>query len=206
MKQKHHEPYTVLDAEYRVIETGHTDSRGGQKGILIPALILAALGLAALLFPVAMGVGLAFFVTAGLFFYGVSQSVLFFQAPKESRSGWVLANAIVLLTFSGITLMGAFISGAGTIRMISVVSFFLGLLTASIGLSQMVTAFAVKKKTPGRGWALLGGGLNLALSLFMCISPIVSWFALTTVWGIYLLAAAAALVLTARPDRREAHA
>lgn len=92
-------------------------------------------------------------------------------------------------------LTGALISTAGVLQMIMASSFLVGVLTALIGLSQLAAALSETPKTPGRGWTALGGSLNVLLSLFMCVNPIFSWFALATVWGIYLMTAAIVLLL-----------
>ena len=67
MKQNDHLSYTILDAEYQVLDAEQPVNRGVRRGILITALILVALGLSALIFPEVIGTGLAFFITAGLF-------------------------------------------------------------------------------------------------------------------------------------------
>lgn len=206
MKQNDHLSYTILDAEYQVLDAEQPVNRGVRRGILITALILVALGLSALTFPEVIGTGLAFFITAGLFLYGLSQSLLFFQASKEMRSGWTLANGLLLLVFSWITMFSAFMGELGLLQMISAISFLMGLLTASIGLSQISAAVTAGSQLPDRGWIFLGGGLNLLLSLFMCINPVVSWFALTTAWGIYLIAAAIAFLFLVWSTRSKAHA
>ena len=206
MKQNDHLSYTILDAEYQVLDAEQPVNRGVRRGILITALILVALGLSALIFPEVIGTGLAFFITAGLFLYGLSQSLLFFQASKEMRSGWTLANGLLLLVFSWITMFSAFMGELGLLQMISAISFLIGLLTASIGLSQISAAITAGSQLPDRGWIFLGGGLNLLLSLFMCINPVVSWFALATAWGIYLIAAAIALLFLVWSTRSKAHA
>lgn len=206
MKQNDHLSYTILDAEYQVLDAEQPVNRGVRRGILITALILVALGLSALIFPEVIGTGLTFFITAGLFLYGLSQSLLFFQTSKEMRSGWTLANGLLLLVFSWITMFSAFMGELGLLQMISAISFLMGLLTASIGLSQISAAITAGSQLPDRGWIFLGGGLNLLLSLFMCINPVVSWFALTTAWGIYLIAAAIALLFLVWSTRSKAHA
>ena len=206
MKQNDHLSYTILDAEYQVLDAEQPVNRGVRRGILITALILVALGLSALIFPEVIGTGLAFFITVGLFLYGLSQSLLFFQASKEMRSGWTLANGLLLLVFSWITMFSAFMGELGLLQMISAISFLMGLLTASIGLSQISAAITAGSQLPDRGWIFLGGGLNLLLSLFMCINPVVSRFALTTAWGIYLIAAAIALLFLVWSTRSKAHA
>ena len=206
MNQENNQLHTILDAEYEVIDVEKSLSRATQTGVVIIALILAVLGLAALIFPVAAGTGLAFFITAGLFLSGLSQTILFFQSPKEAHSGWILANGILLLIFSGVTILTALLSKFGVLQMIASLSFFLGIVTASAGLNQIISAWSQPPKTPGRGWAITGGVLNLILSVFLCVNPIISWLALTTVWGIYLVSAAVALLFSLWSEQRKRRA
>ena len=203
MKQENNQLHTILDAEYEVMDEEKDLSGATRTGALITALILAGLGLAALIFPAAAGTGLAFFMTAGLFLSGLSQTMLFFQAPKEERSGWLLANGILLLIFSAATILTALLSKFGVLQMISSLSFLLGVLTASTGLNQIISAWSQPPKAPGRGWAITGGVLNLILSVFLCVNPILSWLALTTMWGIYLISAAIALLFALWSTRRK---
>lgn len=202
MKQEHNQPYTILDAEYQVIGGTERASRSIQSVGVLATLVLAALGVAALFFPVAAGTGFAFIITTGVFLFGLSQIMLFFRESRGQRNGWSLANGIFLLVVAGLNLGGALISEIGIVQMIASVSLLMGVLTMSVGLNQLARALAKTKGTPGRGWALLSGGLNLLLSVFMFVNPIISWFAWTTVWGIYLLTTAVTLLVTLWPTRR----
>lgn len=132
--------------------------------------------------------------------------MLFFRGSEGQRNGWSLANGILLLVAAGLNLGGALISEIGIVQMIASVSFLMGLLTMSVGLNQLTGALAEKRGTPGRGWAMLSGGMNLLLSVFMFVNPVISWFAWTTVWGIYLLTAAIALLVTLWSTRRRPRA
>ena len=196
MKQEHNQLYTILDAEYQVIDETECANRSVQSGGVFTALGLAALGIATLFFPVAAGAGFAFVITTGIFLFGLSQIVLFFRESGGQRNGWSLANGILLLVAAGLNLGGVLFGKIGIVQMIAYVSFSMGFLTMSVGLNQLTGALAEKKGTPGRRWALLSGGLNLLLSVFMFVNPVISWFAWTTVWGIYLLAASIALLVT----------
>lgn len=196
MKQEHNQLYTILDAEYQVIDETECANRSAQSGGVFAALGLAALGVATLFFPVAAGAGFAFVITTGIFLFGLSQIVLFFRESGGQRNGWSLANGIFLLVAAGLNLGGALFGEIGIVQMIAYVSFSMGFLTMSVGLNQLTGALAEKKGTPGRRWALLSGGLNLLLSVFMFVNPVISWLAWTTVWGIYLLTASIALLVT----------
>ena len=196
MKQEHNQLYTILDAEYQVIDETECANRSTQSGGVFTALGLAALGVATLFFPVAAGAGFAFVITTGIFLFGLSQIVLFFRESGGQRNGWSLANGILLLVAAGLNLGGALFGKVGIVQMIAYVSFAMGFLTMSVGLNQLTGALAEKKGTPGRRWALLSGGLNLLLSVFMFVNPVISWLAWTTVWGIYLLTASIGLLIT----------
>lgn len=196
MKQERNQPYTILDAEYQIIDGTECANRSTQSGGVFTALGLAALGIATLFFPVAAGAGFAFVITTGIFLFGLSQIILFFQESEGRRNGWSLANGILLLVAAGLNLGGALFGKVGIVQMIAYVSFAMGFLTMSVGLNQLTGALAEKKGTPGRRWALLSGGLNLLLSVFMFVNPVISWLAWTTVWGIYLLTASIGLLIT----------
>ena len=196
MKQEHNQLYTILDAEYQVIDETECANRSTQSGGVFTALGLAALGIATLFFPVAAGAGFAFVITTGIFLFGLSQIVLFFRESGGQRNGWSLANGILLLVAAGLNLGGVLFGKIGIVQMIAYVSFAMGFLTMSVGLNQLTGALAEKKGTPGRRWALLSGGLNLLLSVFMFVNPVISWLAWTTVWGIYLLTASIGLLIT----------
>ena len=195
MKQERNQPYTILDAEYQIIDGTECANRSVQSGGVFTALGLAALGIATLFFPVAAGAGFAFVITTGIFLFGLSQIVLFFRESGGQRNGWSLANGILLLVAAGLNLGGVLFGKIGIVQMIAYVSFAMGFLTMSVGLNQLTGALAEKKGTPGRRWALLSGGLNLLLSVFMFVNPVISWLAWTTVWGIYLLTASIGLLI-----------
>ena len=196
MKQERNQPYTILDAEYQIIDGTECANRSVQSGGVFTALGLAALGVATLFFPVAAGAGFAFVITTGIFLFGLSQIILFFRESGGQRNGWSLANGILLLVAAGLNLGGVLFGKIGIVQMIAYVSFAMGFLTMSVGLNQLTGALAEKKGTPGRRWALLSGGLNLLLSVFMFVNPVISWLAWTTVWGIYLLTASIGLLIT----------
>ena len=196
MKQEHNQLYTILDAEYQIIDGTECANRSVQSGGVFTALGLAALGIATLFFPVAAGAGFAFVITTGIFLFGLSQIVLFFRESGGQRNGWSLANGILLLVAAGLNLGGVLFGKIGIVQMIAYVSFAMGFLTMSVGLNQLTGALAEKKGTPGRRWALLSGGLNLLLSVFMFVNPVISGLAWTTVWGIYLLTASIGLLIT----------
>ena len=175
-----------------------------RKTGIVASIVLAVLGLLTFFTPISVGVGMAYLLTAGLMVYGISQTVAFFRAPKKARSGWSLVNGIMLLLFSGFTLWSGLSGVYGTLQMIASLSYVAGFLTIAAGISQISTFFALQRAS-GSGWIMASGILNLLLSLVILANPVVSWFTLTSVWGIYLTVSGIALFAESLSGRRACH-
>lgn len=175
-----------------------------RKTGIVASIVLAVLGLLTFFTPISVGVGMAYLLTAGLMVYGISQTVAFFRAPKEARSGWSLVNGIMLLLFSGFTLWSGLSGVYGTLQMIASLSYVAGFLTIAAGISQISTFFALQRAS-GSGWIMASGILNLLLSLVIPANPVVSWFTLTSVWGIYLTVSGIALFAESLSGHRACH-
>lgn len=175
-----------------------------RKTGIVTSIVLAVLGLLTFFTPISVGVGMAYLLTAGLMVYGISQTVAFFRAPKEARSGWSLVNGIMLLLFSGFTLWSGLSGVYGTLQMIASLSYVAGFLTIAAGISQISTFFALQRAS-GSGWIMASGILNLLLSLVILANPVASWFTLTSVWGIYLTVSGIALFAESLSGRRACH-
>lgn len=175
-----------------------------RKTGIVASIVLAVLGLLTFFTPISVGVGMAYLLTAGLMVYGISQTVAFFRAPKEARSGWSLVNGIMLLLFSGFTLWSGLSGVYGTLQMIASLSYVAGFLTIAAGISQISTFFALQRAS-GSGWIMASGILNLLLSLVILANPVVSWFTLASVWGIYLTVSGIALFAESLSGHRACH-
>lgn len=175
-----------------------------RKTGIVASIVLAVLGLLTFFTPISVGVGMAYLLTTGLMVYGISQTVAFFRAPKEARSGWSLVNGIMLLLFSGFTLWSGLSGVYGTLQMIASLSYVAGFLTIAAGISQISTFFALQRAS-GSGWIMASGILNLLLSLVILANPVASWFTLTSVWGIYLTVSGIALFAESLSGHRACH-
>lgn len=163
-------------------------------GIAAGAVMLV-IGLPAVFSPLAVGVTLAYMVTAGLGVYGITQIAAWAKTPAEQRGSAVVVSGMFLTGFSLLTLWASFqtrFSFAGLIAGLSVaVAFF----TVLQGISQFFLFSEMREAgTEGAGWVLAGGVLNAFLGIVILTNPLVSWFAISTVWGIYLSVSGIALV------------
>ena len=157
----------------------------------LPAFLMGVLGMVMLLFPMEAGVSFACLMTVGIFLYGISECVAFFRTPKEQRSGWPLANGLLMFSFAGLFFWSAFESPFGVLQMMVTMAFFAGFLSCSVGFSQITAYFAQSPEETARPkWLLIGGIGNLLLGMLAFLMPLLGWFTLVTVWGAYLLASA----------------
>ena len=157
----------------------------------LPAFLMGILGAVMLLFPMEAGVSFACLMTVGMYLYGISECVMFFRTPKEQRSGWTLANGLLMFSLGGLFFWSAFESPFGVLQMMITMAFFAGFLSCSVGFSQITAYFAQPPgETAQPKWLLIGGIGNLILGMMAFLMPLLGWFTLVTVWGAYLLASA----------------
>lgn len=166
----------------------------GKSGLLAGAA-LVAVGLFAILAPGAAGISLAALLTGGLGVYGIAQIVAFARLPGERRSGWTLASGVAMTLLSLASLWMALTSPLGMLSMIaslaSVAAFF-GLMA---GVGQLFQYNSLRRaKTPGAGWVLAGGLVNLLVGIVVMAAPLAGWFALSTLWGAFLAGSGVAVI------------
>lgn len=192
--------------EFTSGEFGEIFPPAGKKTGIIISIIMIALGLLAAFVSLPFGIGLGFIATAGLGIYGIAQIITYFHTPPAHRNGWKLANGVLLLLFSLFILLGSFGNIYGSFQLISVITFSIGFFTLSNGIDQLNTFFVLrKKKIDGSGWLLAGGIINLMLSIFMIINPVLSWFSLSVIWGGYLIISGIAFLAETLSGRSSVH-
>lgn len=176
-----------------------------KAGIIVSAIMIA-FGILAAFAAVPLGIGLGFLLTASLGIYGISQLRAYIQVRSGHRNGWTLASGILYLLFSLLMLWNALGNTYGPFQLLSVLAFTIGFLSMINGIDQ-ITAFLVLKKRQisGAGWILAGGILNFILSILMIANPVLGWFSLSVVWGIYLIVSGIALLAESLSGRRGIH-
>lgn len=178
----------------------------GKKTGIIISVIMIALGILAAFISLPFGIGLGFIATAGLGIYGVAQIITYIQTPASHRNGWVLANGVLLMLFSLFMLWGALGNAYGSIQLISVITFTIGFFSLSNGIDQInAFSFLRKRENARAGWLLAGGIINLLLGAFMIINPILSWFSLSVIWGVYLIISGIAFLTETLSGRKSVH-
>ena len=163
-------------------------------GIAAGAVMLV-IGLLAVFSPLAVGITLACMVTAGLGVYGITQIAAWAKTPAEQRGSAAVVSGMFLTGFSLLTLWASFQTRFGFAGLIAGLSVAVAFFTVLQGISQFFLFSEMREAgTEGAGWVLAGGVLNAYLGIVILTNPLVSWFAISTVWGIYLSVSGTALV------------
>lgn len=177
----------------------HQTEKARKRGIIgsvLAGILMIALGLVVAFSPLTAGISLAYLITGGLGVYGGMQTFSFFRTPREQRSGLMLANGILLIFFSLFTLFSALQSIYGTLAMISSLSSVIAFFTILGSVARFSAYIDTRdQQLPGSGFMLASSILNIILGGFLLINPIVSWFSLSIVWGIYLSVSGLSLMI-----------
>ena len=153
----------------------------------IGGLVMMGVGLLALLNPLAAGITLAYLITAGLGVYGASLLAAWAGAPAGRRDRSALVSGLLLTLLSLLALAASLGSPPGLAAMILGLSGAAALLTLFRGLTGFLLFGQLRRqKQEGADWVLVSGLLDTALGLMILASPVAGWFALSTLWGVYL--------------------
>lgn len=171
-------------------KVAQTITRGSKIGGVIVAIIMIVLGILFMFRPFGTGIVLMAIATVGFVIYGVYQIILYVKTPHDARNGWTLANGIIFIVLGVLIMLG----GPGD--MMVTFAFILGFLAMFGGINQ-ITAYAGlhKAKTPGAGWVLASGIINLIIGVFFLIAPFGTWLAFDYVLGIYLIVGGIAFLI-----------
>ena len=148
---------------------------------------------------------LAYFITAGLGLYGAAQIVVWAKTPRERRSTDLLVNGVLTAGLSLLALWASFQTQFGFVGIVTALSAAAAFLTLLHGVSQFFAFSRLRSEgAEGAGWVLAAGVLNALLAIIILSNPLMSWFAISTVWGIYLGALGVALTAEAVAESRRA--
>lgn len=171
-------------------------------GVAVGAL-LAGLGSAALFAPMLLGWSLAAILMVSFALYGGAQLAAYWETEPDRRSPWTLLGGLALMGFAGFALWTAFATPYGGAALIATLASAVAFFTVVQGISQVITFSEMRRRgTPGAGWVLAGGLLNLAAGNLIVLQPLAGWLAVSTVWGIYLMLSGLALVAESLSDHR----
>lgn len=153
--------------------------------------------------PLVLGWSLAVILMAGFVLYGGAQLAAYFETERDRRSPWTLLGGLALVGFAGFALWTAFATPYGGVALIAALANGVAFFTVVQGISQIITFSEMRRqKTPGAGWVLAAGILNILAGNLIVLQPLAGWLAVSTVWGIYLMISGLALAAESLSDHR----
>lgn len=189
----------ILSVEQAV----HSARRRVRTGGVAAGALLAGLGAVALFAPLVLGWSLAVILMAGFVLYGGTQLAAYFETERDRRSPWTLLGGLALVGFAGFALWTAFATPYGGVTLIAALANGVAFFTVVQGISQIITFSEMRRqKTPGAGWVLAAGILNILAGNLIVLQPLAGWLAVSTVWGIYLMISGLALAAESLSDHR----
>lgn len=171
-------------------------------GVAAGALMIG-IGALALLAPLVLGWSITAILMIGFAVYGAAQLFAYFETPKEERGLWNLIGGVALIGFAVFALWMTFQTTAGAAAALTLLANAVAFFTVLQGIAQIILYAEMKElAVPGYGWVLAGGLLNVVVGNLIVIRPITGWMAVSTVWGIYLIASGLALLVESLSDHR----
>lgn len=144
----------------------------------IIGLLMVAMGIQVFVTPVASLIGLALFMSAAVFIYGIYEIYLYFS--KNETSGWILASGILSCLLGLWLLFSQGTTGALVVALPFIFAFWI--LIA--GINRIIGSFALKDiGVPRWGWILTVGILGVLFGFSLLFSPVVSALTLSIALG-----------------------
>lgn len=137
---------------------------------LVSGILLVLLGIMSLFLPAESLLVVAVLISIAVLVSGIASLVNYFSTPKEERSGWMLAEAI-LSTLIGIWMV--FGSGAGVFTLL--IPYIFAVMVTVSGILRIVESVELKRDGSSRwGWLLAFGILTAVLGVFLFFAPLIS--------------------------------
>lgn len=172
-------------------ETGRAEALSLKRAYWISGGLAVALGVLAIVFPLAASIGVELIIGAILTAAGLIE---LFRVFWMRRAGRILANLLVglLLLATGILLLAFPLQGVVSLTIV-VAAFF-----AALGTVKLVYAVQMRR-SPGWPWLAVSGAVSVALGLILLFAlPEAAFWALGLLVGIDLIFFGAAQIALGR--------
>ncbi|AFA47628.1 HdeD family acid-resistance protein [Acetobacterium woodii] len=147
---------------------------------IVVAILMVVLGALIFFAPMFAAQMIMWFFIIGLIIYGAFHIILF--ANSEIKNGWSLTAGIMA------TLLGILLIFSDPLSRASTLAFMLAFITLTTGMNQITAASVMKKQgSPGTGWLLASGIINVLLSIFFIFNPFVMLLGFGIIAGVYLI-------------------
>ena len=175
--------------------------RAHWKAFLIEGILLAILGLAAMIVPPLASLAVTIFVGWLLLISGIAGLALTFWARGMPGFWWSLISAVLAL-IAGIILLAQPVQGVYTLTLV------IGVYFLAEGVATIMYALEHRKELSGRwSWLMIAGLMDIIIAFFIIAGlPGSAEWAIGLLVGINLLFGGAALIMMALDARAAAPA
>jgi len=161
-------------------------------------IVLALLGLLAIVFPFVTGVSLSLLLGAVLVVAGVAHAVHAFSAPGWTGSA-VQAILAVVYVVAGIIFFANPVFGLATLTLLVIAYLFVG------GLVELVVGLGMPREANGL-WIAASGAVGILLAGLLWVGfPSTALWAVGTLFGVNLLISGVAMLSVGSAERRAVH-
>lgn len=150
---------------------------------LVSGILLILLGIVALTTPLQSLLWLSLIISVAILVAGISALINHFTTDKADRSGWRLAEAI-LMTVIGVWM----VFGSGSWALTAAIPYVFAAFVLVSGIIRAVESFELRRDgAPRWGWLLAIGIIQAALGVLLILAPLVSSTFLTTAISLALI-------------------
>ncbi|WP_334128081.1 HdeD family acid-resistance protein [Sneathiella sp.] len=161
------------------------------KLILFQGILLAILGIGAILLPQIATLAVNIFIGWLLVIGGIFRAITLFQSPRLPGTGWsILATLLAIVV--GVLLLAKPFEGILTLTMVMIAFFIIQ------GILSIMMSLHYRKIVRSWGWTLLSGIVDLILAYLIWQGwPDTATWAIGLLFGINMLFAGVALIMAA---------
>ena len=169
------------------------------KLILFQGILMALLGIGAILLPQIATLAVNIFIGWLLVIGGIFRAITLFQSPRLPGAGWsILATLLAIIV--GILLLAKPLEGILTLTMVMLAFFIIQ------GILSILMSLHFRKMVRSWGWTLLSGIVDLILAYLIWQGwPDTATWAIGLLVGINMLFAGMALIMAALGLRAHIH-
>ena len=177
-----------------------------KKAEVTISVVMMALGLLTFFDPLGMAFNIAYVIAAGLGLYGIYGITAYIRSDKGERNAWSLSGSVAVTALALLMLWTALGNGYGTVPMLSTLTFAIGFFTLISGISKIQQFSSLHKNfVSGSELMLMSGVIDMLLTMIIFINPLISWFTMGSIWGLYLTMSGLALLTESAIDKDEVY-
>ncbi|MCQ2512937.1 MAG: DUF308 domain-containing protein [Lachnospiraceae bacterium] len=160
---------------------------------IVVSILMILLGIAVFFIPESAGIILMFLMAIGMVIRGAADIIMFCQAPKGTRNGWMLAGGIAWAIIAAFLIVGYLKADyIGKLFLWGNIEMVIGFMVGFTSIFSAVNAFCSIREIKAMGGSaagpILSGILGILVGMICLTYPIGSVITLTIFYSVFLIA------------------